>query len=71
MSNKENRGRGNANWRGRGRGGSFGKGRGKATGRTKDLSEIKCFKCNKNGHYASSCSQELGDAASSQPEGQA
>ncbi|KAL8137443.1 hypothetical protein V2J09_003444 [Rumex salicifolius] len=46
---------------GRGRSGQ-GRGRGRGRGRsngTKDLSKIQCFRCDKFGHYASSCPDRL------------
>ncbi|KAL8140091.1 hypothetical protein V2J09_006112 [Rumex salicifolius] len=46
---------------GRGRNGQ-GRGRGRGRGRsngTKDLSKIQCFRCDKFGHYASSCPDRL------------
>ncbi|KAG7598736.1 Integrase catalytic core [Arabidopsis suecica] len=47
-------------FRGRGRGGRFsyrGRGRGRNGGR--DMSHITCFRCDKNGHFASNCPDRL------------
>ncbi|KAL8137106.1 hypothetical protein V2J09_003107 [Rumex salicifolius] len=41
-----------------GQGRGRGRGRGRSNG-TKDLSKIQCFKCDKFGHYASSCPDRL------------
>ena len=59
----------NGNFRGRGHGGRYynrGRGRGHYNGRYNDryyseidLSKITCFRCDKNGHYASTCPDRL------------
>lgn len=53
------------NYRGRGRGGRYynrGRGRGRyneQSQETFDISKITCFRCDKNGHYASTCPDRL------------
>lgn len=55
----------NGNYRGRGRGGRYynrGRGMGQYNDRYYgeiDLSKITCFRCDKNGHYASTCPDRL------------
>ncbi|XP_024004054.1 uncharacterized protein LOC112081512 [Eutrema salsugineum] len=51
----------NNEYRGRGRGGRF-YGRGRGRGRSyepRDLSKVVCYRCDKTGHYASSCPDRL------------
>ena len=63
-SNSQNRDYNN-NYRGRGRGGRYynrGRGRGRYNERyqeTFDYSKIQCFRCDKYGHYASTCPDRL------------
>lgn len=48
--------------RGRGRGGRYynhGRGRGRYNERSQDISKIVCFRCDKTGHYASTCPDRL------------
>ncbi|KAH7650918.1 Zinc finger CCHC-type protein [Dioscorea alata] len=58
-SNNLDRGRGHGRWRGRGRGGrgqdNAGESFGDASGGSRDKSHIKCFNCERMGHYASEC----------------
>lgn len=50
----------NNHYRGRGRGGRyFNRGRGRGRYNDVDLSKIQCFRCDKNGHYASTCPDRL------------
>ncbi|XP_010507360.1 PREDICTED: uncharacterized protein LOC104783956 isoform X2 [Camelina sativa] len=50
----------NSNYRGRSRGGRYYRGRGRGGSyKARDLSEVTCFRCDKQGHFASRCPDRL------------